>query len=303
MKAKYLLRYRFIIEKLQRSQYSSFDEIEQYIFDKFEILGFELSYSQRTFQRDKNDIEQIFGIFIKYDAANRSYYIDENDIPDSAKKLLDAFTVTNALQLYDDFSKYISFEKENLGNQGIFYELNYAVKNKYRIKIHYQKYYKENFETRTLKPLALKEFAGRWYLVALRKDDKSDKELIRTYGLDRILAVEQLSSKFKKPNFDFTEYFKNFYGIITDEDSPFEEIVLSFDSFQGNYVKSLPLHHSQEILLDNKEELRIKLKLHITFDFIQKLLSFGKFMKILEPASLKDEIKRELEEVLGLYKE
>ncbi len=301
MKAKYLLRYRFIIEKLQRSQYSSYDDIEQYIFDNFEILGFELSYSKRTFQRDKNDIEQIFGIFIKYNAANMSYYIDENDIPDSAKKLLDAFTVTNALQLYDDFSKYISFEKENLGRQGMFYELNYAVKNKYRIKIHYQKYYEENFETRELKPLALKEFAGRWYLVALRKDDKNNKEVTRTYGLDRILYVEKLKAKFKTPDFDLNEYFKNFCGIITDEDTAFEEVILSFDSFQGNYVKSLPLHHSQEILIDTEDELRIKLKLHITFDFIQKLLSYGKFMKVLEPESLKNEVKEELREAFGLY--
>jgi len=196
MKSKYFLRYRFILEKLQRSSFSDYGEIKQYIIDKFEILGYKLKYSKRTFQRDKKDIESIFNIVISYNRTDNAYFIDENDISDISQKLLDAYTVTNALQLYDDFSNYISFEKENLGNPGIFYDLNYTIKNRYEIKLFYQKYYSETYEEYMLKPLALKEFNRRWYLVACKKDKKTGKELIRTYGLDRIIKVEKQKAKF-----------------------------------------------------------------------------------------------------------
>ena len=38
-----------------------------------------------------------------------------------------------------------------------------------------------------------------------------------------------------------------------------QKIVLSFDPFQGQYIKSLPLHKSQTVLVDNVEEFRIKI--------------------------------------------
>jgi len=303
MKAEYFMRYRFILEKLQHSTYADFDKIHDYLYGKFDILGFEnFQYSKRTFQRDKRDIETVFNIEIAYDRQERAYYINENNMSETAHKLLDAYTVTSALQIYDDFSNFISLEKDNFGKPGIFYDLNEAVKNSRKIKIYYQKYYEENPQIKELKPLALKEFARRWYLVAERKDPETGKDEIRTYGLDRIEHLETLRTKFKKTDFNLNDYFKNFYGIITDETSEFAEVVLSFDAFQGKYVKSLPLHHSQEIIEDTENELVIKLQLHITFDFIQKLLSYGKYMKVISPESLRKKIVKEFENTIKQYK-
>ena len=62
------------------------------------------------------------------------------------------------------------------------------------------------------------------------------------------------------------------------------------------------MHHSQEIITDNEEELVIKLKLHITFDFIQKLLSYGKLLRVVSPVTLRGKIMNELTEALKCYK-
>jgi len=300
MKAEYFMRYRFIIEKLQRSRFADFYEIEDYLVNKFDLLGYNFEYSLRTFQRDKRDIETIFNIEIAYDRFEKAYFINENNLPDTARKMLDAYTLTNALQIYDDFSEFISLEKDNFGKSGIFYELNEAVKNRCKIKIYYQKYYEENTEIKELKPLALKEFQRRWYLIAY-KTVENGEEVLRTYGLDRIEHLETLRLKFKNIDFNLNEYFKNFYGIISDINTPFEEVILSFNNFQGKYIKSLPLHHSQEILKDTENELVIKMKLHLTFDFKQKLLSYGDKVKVISPESLKNDIKQELRNVLKYY--
>lgn len=37
---------------------------------------------------------------------------------------------------------------------------------------------------------------------------------------------------------------------------------------QGRYIKTLPLHESQEIILSDEDELRVKLKLRVTRDLI-----------------------------------
>jgi predicted DNA-binding transcriptional regulator YafY len=53
----------------------------------------------------------------------------------------------------------------------------------------------------------------------------------------------------------------------------------------------LPLHHTQEILVDNDDELKIKLKLCLTHDFLMELLSFGDNLIVIEPKTLVMQIK------------
>ena len=51
-------------------------------------------------------------------------------------------------------------------------------------------------------------------------------------------------------------YHKYCFGIISPNDYKLENVILSFNVFQGKYIKSLPLHDSQQILIDNDVELR-----------------------------------------------
>ncbi len=78
-------------------------------------------------------------------------------------------------------------------------------------------------------------------------------------------------------------------------------MVLKFTARQGQYIKSLPLHHSQTIIEDSKEALTIQLKVHITYDFIMELLCFGAAVKVLEPASLVSELKGCYARGMGQY--
>jgi predicted DNA-binding transcriptional regulator YafY len=52
------------------------------------------------------------------------------------------------------------------------------------------------------------------------------------------------------------------------------------------------LHHTQEVLVDNEEEMKIKLKLCLTHDFLMELLSFSDYMEVIEPKTLVDQIKQ-----------
>lgn len=66
---------------------------------------------------------------------------------------------------------------------------------------------------------------------------------------------------------------------------------MSFEPFQGKYIKTLPLHESQQILVDNDEELKIKLTLYDTHNLVMELLSYGNNIKVIEPKFLVEKIK------------
>jgi predicted DNA-binding transcriptional regulator YafY len=115
---------------------------------------------------------------------------------------------------------------------------------------------------------------------------------IKTFGLDRLTALEITHNPFKYPEkFEIEEYFRHCFGIISPANEEPVEVILSFNPDQGKYIKSLPLHESQQIIVDNVNELQIKLLIYTTFDFKMELLSYGESVKVLKPDSLIEEVK------------
>jgi predicted DNA-binding transcriptional regulator YafY len=94
---------------------------------------------------------------------------------------------------------------------------------------------------------------------------------------------------------------KHCFGIIIPSNEKPQEIVLSFDSFQGKYIKSLPLHETQKILVDNADELRISLNIYPTHDFKMEILSLGENVKVLEQKRFAKEIKDSYRSALEQY--
>jgi predicted DNA-binding transcriptional regulator YafY len=76
---------------------------------------------------------------------------------------------------------------------------------------------------------------------------------------------------------------------------------LSFTPFQGKYIKSLPLHETQQILIDNEKELRISLHIYLMPDFKMEILSMGENVKVLEPKWFAEEIKGHYKAALERY--
>lgn len=194
----------------------------------------------------------------------------------------------SALNLTDRLSNHIHFEKRKPQGTENLYGLLHAIKNQVQIQFTYQKFWEDDLTNRIVEPYALKEFKNRWYLLA---NDLKDNQ-VKSFALDRLMELEITKRKFQFPNnFDINEHYKYCFGIISPNSHKPEEVILSFDPFQGKYIKSLPLHESQRILIDNETEIRISLKIFITLDFVMEILSQGDNVKVIEPQSLIDKIK------------
>jgi predicted DNA-binding transcriptional regulator YafY len=305
-KRDYFFRYLLIVKRLYNNKRATFEEISDYLDREFELIDKPIKISLRTFQRDLRDIRSLFDIDIKCDNESR-YYIAENLNSDFNERIIEAFDIFHTLSGGRNYYKYLLPEKSCQIGTEYMNGLLHSIKNKYKIKIKYQPYYEEEATERELEPLAIKEFKGRWYLLAkestVHSPQSTDNKNIKTYALDRIKELEITTKHFEYPkNFDVAEYFRDSFGIVRPNEGKAEEIILSFEPLQGKYIKSFPIHHSQEIFIDNKKELRVKLKMFVTYDLVKELFSLGDKVKVIEPMTLKKEIKENLRHVDRIYK-
>jgi predicted DNA-binding transcriptional regulator YafY len=293
-KRGYISRYLLILKKLKVKQYSTYEELQGYIENQLEYLQMRddtlnIGFSKRTFQRDIREIKNVFGVDVAYSKLWKGYFILENERENlNFQRMMEAFELFNSLNLAQDLTPFIHLEKHQPQGTENLTGLLHAIKNKLEIKFNYQKFWDEEKSERSAAPYAMKEFKNRWY--ALAKDNKDNN--IKTFALDRLTNLEITNRKFIFPeNYNVEEYFRYSFGIIGPNNQTPQEIILSFDSFQGKYIKTLRLHETQIILIDTDDELQIKLNLFITHDFIMELLSHGQSVKVLKPESLANEIK------------
>lgn len=193
---------------------------------------------------------------------------------------------------------FIHFEKapEIKGNK-YFAPLVEAIENKQVLRLYYLPFYEDKPYFNEVHPYLLKEHESRWYLVGLN----TFKGKIRTYALDRIRDLQvDAGSDYSLPAFNTEAYFKYAIGIIAPEGVP-PLIKLSVQKTQAQYLITRPWHDSQNILEENEEQVIFSFRVHPTYEFRSLVLSLGKDGTILEPVSLKDEMKQELEDMLRHY--
>ena len=292
-------RYSLIIEKIDRNQYPSFSTIRDFLFDH----GFEVS--DRTIQRDIEQIRFDFGIEITYDPARKGYFINEQETfgVEGFIRFLEiantADLLTETLMDGKEALNYIEFESAG-ELKGLKYlkQLLFALKHSRTITYTHKRFYVDKESVYSMKPYLLKEYQSRWYIIGIL----DGMDAFRTFGLDRIFSLTVNEKTFKRnERLSPKELFRDTIG-LTYSLKGSEEVVLSFTSFQGNYVKTLPWHHSQQIIVDNDQELRIRLNIVPNFEFMQKVLMHGDTVMVIQPDWLVNDIQQSLQNSLSKYK-
>lgn len=293
-KRGYISRYLLILKKLKAKPYSTFEEIQDYIERQVDFLQMQddsllIGFSKRTFQRDLKEIRNNFGVEIEFSRTLKGYWIVQSESENmNFQRMMEAFDMFNSLNLAQDLKPYVQLENRNPQGTENLYGLLHAIKNRLTIEFVHQKFWEEQSTNRIVEPYALKEFKNRWYLIA---NDLKD-QTVKTFALDRLTELHISRNSFDFPlNFDLEEKFRFCFGIISPNGLTPEVIELQFDPDQGKFIKSLPLHASQEILVDNENEFRIRLELCTTHDFIMELLSYGNTVKVITPNSLTEKLK------------
>lgn len=294
-KRDFIQRYILIINRL-KSRASTFEELRDYLLRQQQITGDKLEISQRTLQRDLNEIRSLFDIDIQYNRREGFYEIVESITEKPIERIIESYEIINALNYSNNVSQKLYLEqRKNQGTEHL-HGLLYAIDNRLEVSFTHQSYWKDGLKIRTVHPIAIKESQNRWYLVCYDLDKKG----IRNFGLDRISLLKISDKKFSPYPFNVIEYYQHAFGVETYE--PVQKIILKFTTSQSKYIKSLPLHASQELISEDEVNCQFVYFMHPTHDFVMELLKYGEEVTVVLPEFLKQNIRQRILNMAALYK-
>ncbi len=261
--------------------------------------GVELARS--TFNRHKLAIEDIFGIYIQCDRSNGyKYYIGNVEVlsEESVQNwMLSTLSVNNIISESLSLHHRILLESIPSADERL-EKIITAMKKDQLLQITYKRYGSDQVREHTIAPYCIKLYHRRWYLLA-----RFDSGKYGIFSLDRIREVEISNEIFTvDPDFDAEAYFSESFGVVRDEDVKPEKIIIRAFGTECNYLRDLPLHHSQHEIAHTDDYTDFELYVRPTLDLQGQILSRGSRLKVLSPQSLADIISRNLQDAVALYK-
>lgn len=202
-------------------------------------------------------------------------------------KIVDRVTVSEKTPESDE-GKFLQFETGYAsGNSHFLSTLLQSIRNATVVYFDYESFQSQNKKPRKVLPLLLKEYRNRWYLLSY----DLVKSSIITYALDRMSNLETSEEKLTIPvSFNPESFFRHSIGITASSGFP-EKVLFKADNVAAKYIASQPLHHSQVLLKEGKNRTTFTIEVYTSEELIRTFLSYGPEIEVLEPESLRDEIK------------
>lgn len=179
-------------------------------------------------------------------------------------------------------------------------ELLKAIYEKNTLKIKYKGFNKREKE-KNICPHVLKQYRGRWYLVAYDHNcERNNKTSV--FALDGIKQLEISGMKYLvASDFSAEDYFRYSIGIWHWHDQDPIKVVLEF----SNYIEMVqinPLHHSQKAHLSKDgKKLTVEIEVYHSPELEMIIQGFGIAVKVISPSSLAEKIKESAKSVTTLY--
>lgn len=282
--------------------------------------------SRRTIEKDLSDLQARYGLVFQkgqtlghkkiYRYEDTSYSLKKELLDDKDLEQMMLQGVLDTLSMYDnvpqyqwlyafiqerihgsgaDGTKLVSFDNnESLVGMDKFGLLMNAILRKQPLDIDYKPYGKD-VRTYKVHPYLLKQFNGRWFLIA-----RTEQHPLSNFPLDRIKNARLIQAEFMPPEVDLNEYYQDVVGVSRNVDSPIEEVLIRIDKKRYEYVRTKKLHASQNVIMhmsDNQYTV-IRLQVLINKELESAILALGSDAEVLVPESLRNNIK---EKIIQLY--
>ena len=319
MPANQFGRYVWLIDTLRHYGHLTYKEIS----NKWQQSG--LSYGDgdelplRTFHNHRKAILDIFNVVIELDPNVKGYkyhIMNPEELEgDSLRSwLVDSYATLNQIQADSKLKDRVEFEDIPSGHTWLTIFMQAMRENKV-MEVTHQGFGKPDANTFEIEPYCLKVVKRRWYIIANNpyyveknkhhrgEDGYIPHKEILSYGLDRITHASSLDKTFvMKKDFDMKEFYKGCTGIIPSDD-PIEHVVLIAYGTASDYLRTLPLHKSQQEIRSNEESTTFSYDVKLTYDFLQLIMQQGDQVEVLEPKSLRDQMRNLVKTLTSYYKD
>ncbi len=269
-----------------------------------DYMSTEKSLDRTTFNRWKEAIELQFHVTIKCDIKGgyRYYIANPEDIDDDkvSKWLVDSISMGTTLMNNLEIKDRILLEEIPSGHENLAAIIT-AMKNNHRLRITYRGFGSCYSSTFPISPLCVKLYKNRWYVVGQCFYQGKWKEII--YGLDRIEDTKVLEETFIYPeDFNPEEFFEGTLGVALYENVNVETIRIRVEYPHAHYVKTLPIHPSQRLIVDEDGDYaEFDITVRPTEEFFMEMLHGGGWIKVLSPAHVVEQMRGWVNELYEIY--
>lgn len=182
-------------------------------------------------------------------------------------------------------------------NKEYFDKIEKAIKENLVVEIIYHSNYSGVDSSRKIDPLHLKNFRGDWYLIAYCHLKNS----VRMFALSRIKKLILKDIPFK-PHYDIdlNEILKTSFGIYLD--NKIYNVKVKFSPYESRWIKERVWHPSQQIKELRDGSVILTMKINNLEEIKRWILQYGKECEVLAPLKLREEIKKETNEMAQIYK-
>ena len=185
----------------------------------------------------------------------------------------------------------VGFES-SMYNRGMehFTPLFNAIRKKTTVELRYQSFRMTEPQTFIVHPYYIKQYNNRWFLFCCTGDYTN----LSNYPLDRILSVKLANVPYRDTDIDFDEYFSDVIGVTKPDGLQAEKVLLRFPKDEYPYVATKPWHGSQKKVAEDDKGMTVELEVVINYELEQKILSFGDYVEVLQPLSLRQKVMARL---------
>ena len=292
-------RYIWLLDTIQRFGRITLKDLKAK-WEKSSVNDEGKPLAERTFANYRANIEQIFNIEIKCDRATNEYFIDkEYDLNGNSIRdwMLNSLSLRNLLNESVGLHERLIIEDVPSSHRFLTVIID-AMRDNRRMCISYKGYNMSDYQDMFIHPYCLRLFKRRWYIIAYSEYSKGN----RLFMLDRARSVEVLTDSFTMPEgFDAEEYFNDIYGVRQTDRSEMTKVVLKVNANRCDLLRNLPLHPSQKEIETTPEYSIFKVELKPNFDLKQELISYLDALEVLEPVSLRDELRMTIKSMYRKY--
>ena len=176
----------------------------------------------------------------------------------------------------------------------VFDNLHEAIQERRVCRVSYRSPWAESARQYNIEPLHLLPFRGGLYVISRMPY----YDQLITQAVDRFESVEVTEEEFEPPDhLSVDERLSNAFGISSEEPM---DVVVRFTEEQAPYIRERIWHPSQK--LEDLDDGRVELRLRAGgfYEIKSWVLSFGAAAEVLEPEELREAVREEMREALGL---
>lgn len=239
----------------------------------------------RTFKRWCEAIDDVFGVEIECNGFNEYFIKESYSTQDETLKnwMIQTYSINNILNDDTSLRSRVIFDRVPSGDDFLVPIID-SMKSNVVLILSYKGFQDNVSNDYTIEPYLVKQVNRRWYV--LGRDSHTDS--LHMFCLDRITGIQTTDNHFTIPKkFNAKEYFKGTVGISADHNIPIETILLKVSIPHLDYILTLPIHESHEVVETHADYAILQYQVRPTFEFFQQIFLGGDMIEILSPSTVR----------------